>query len=299
MRLPSLVQIDRTFMLRLLSPRISSAACVALLVTAACGKKHTSASAPRGTPRPSAARVAPGTTQVGLASWYGEPYHGRRAANGEVYDMNQLTAAHRTLPFDTILDVLNLENKLKVQVRINDRGPFVGDRIIDLSRAAAQQISMIGPGIAKVKLEVIGTRAKLKAPTQAPASVPAPESGPAPMPESAPVPLPGPATPTDAAVITSTARPPEAARKPTGYAVQVGAFSESKAAEKLQRRMALRYGSAYIEYVRSDKGLLYRVRVGPKSTLAEAAQVAASLKQENFESLVVQVPIQDQGAIEN
>src|SRR5262245_23939419 len=124
------------------SPRVLSAACIALLLTAACGKKHTSASAPRSSPSPKATAkpATPGTTQVGLASWYGEPYHGRRAANGEIYDMNQLTAAHRTLPFDTLVKVLNLDNQREVQVRINDRGPFVGDRIIDLSRAAAQQI---------------------------------------------------------------------------------------------------------------------------------------------------------------
>ena len=271
-----------------------------LLLTAACGKKRTSASAPRSTPSAAAAKPAkPGTTQVGLASWYGEPYHGRRAANGEIYDMNQLTAAHRTLPFDTLVNVLNLDNQREVQVRINDRGPFVGDRIIDLSRAAAQQISMIGPGTAKVRLKVIGTRPRdAKAPSNPPAPSPPASTGPttepqAPLPESAPDESPDLIPAAEASVITPPARPAGTARPGTGYAVQIGAFSESKAAEKLQRRMASRYGSAYIENVRSDKGMLYRVRVGPKPTMTEAAQVAASLKRENFEPLVVQVPIQN------
>ena len=80
-----------------------------------------------------------------------------------------------------------------------------------------------------------------------------------------------------------------------GYAVQIGAFSEEKDAEKLQRKMASRFGNAYIENVRSDKGLLYRVRVGPRPTMAEAAQVAASLQRENFQALVVRVdtPVKD------
>jgi rare lipoprotein A len=83
------------------------------------------------------------------------PYHGRRAANGEIYDMDKLTAAHRTLPFDTWVEVENLANGRKVKVRVTDRGPFVEGRIIDLSRAAAREIEMIGPGVVQVRLEVI------------------------------------------------------------------------------------------------------------------------------------------------
>ena len=96
-----------------------------------------------------------GSTESGIASWYGHPYHGRRAANGEVYDMEKLTAAHRTLPFDTWVRVNNLDNGKSIEVRIQDRGPFVRGRIVDLSRAAAREIQMIGPGTAKVRLTVI------------------------------------------------------------------------------------------------------------------------------------------------
>jgi len=97
----------------------------------------------------------PGWTETGVASWYGPPYHGRRAANGEIYDMEQLTAAHRTLAFGTRIRVLNLDNRRQVEVRINDRGPFVEGRIVDLSRAAARHIRMLGPGTAPVRLEVL------------------------------------------------------------------------------------------------------------------------------------------------
>jgi len=91
----------------------------------------------------------------GLASWYGVPYHGRRAANGEIYDMYKLTAAHRTLPFDTVVRVTNLRNGRQTEVRINDRGPFVENRIIDLSLAAARELDMVAMGVAQVRLELL------------------------------------------------------------------------------------------------------------------------------------------------
>src|ERR1051325_12212445 len=89
---------------------------------------------------PVAAGARLGSTQTGVASWYGYPYHGRRAANGEIYDMEKMTAAHRTLPFNTWVRVRNLTNNKTVDVRINDRGPFYDGRIIDLSHAAARSI---------------------------------------------------------------------------------------------------------------------------------------------------------------
>jgi rare lipoprotein A len=91
----------------------------------------------------------------GIASWYGDPYHGRRTTNGEVYDKNGMTAAHRTLPFNTMVKVHNLENGKDVKVRINDRGPFVKDRIIDLSFAAAKKIAMLASGTARVRINVL------------------------------------------------------------------------------------------------------------------------------------------------
>lgn len=90
--------------------------------------------------------------EEGIASWYGPNFHGKLTANGEKYDMHSLTAAHRTLPFNTILKVKNLNNGQSVKVRINDRGPYAKNRIIDLSKKAAKKINMLGPGTARVAL---------------------------------------------------------------------------------------------------------------------------------------------------
>jgi rare lipoprotein A len=96
-----------------------------------------------------------GYVEEGIASWYGIPYHGRRAADGEIYDMETLVAAHKLMPFNTWLRVTNLSNGKTVNVRIIDRGPFVEGRIIDLSKAAARQIDLLVAGITRVRLEVI------------------------------------------------------------------------------------------------------------------------------------------------
>lgn len=100
---------------------------------------------------------ARGYTERGEASWYGKKFHGRTTANGERYDMYALTAAHKTLPFDVIVEVTNLSNGRSVEVRINDRGPFKKGRIIDLSYAAASELKMIGPGVVPVRVVVIGS----------------------------------------------------------------------------------------------------------------------------------------------
>ena len=93
--------------------------------------------------------------QSGIASWYGQEFHGRPTSNGEIYNMHELTAAHRTLPFGTVVEITNLLNGRTVTVRINDRGPFVGDRIIDLSYAAARMLDMVVPGTIPIRLEVV------------------------------------------------------------------------------------------------------------------------------------------------
>jgi rare lipoprotein A len=218
-----------------------AAAGIALL-SSACGRHRPVAQVPK-TPSPSSGRAAPapppvGSTEVGYASWYGDPYHGRRAANGEIYDKNQLTAAHRTLPFETIVKVTDLENNRSVNVRITDRGPFVNGRIIDLSLAAAKDLAMIGPGTAMVRLEILsGGR----------------EAG------------------------------------PVRFAVQVGAFSEQSTAERLRNQLAARFGNAFIENYDSDRGRLFRVRVGPRASLPDAQQLARQLETENLPGFVVRV----------
>src|SRR6516164_2377073 len=109
------------------------------VILAACGKKKVKSTRGRPAPQPNQP-VAIGSTETGIASWYGHPYHGRQAADGEIYDMETMVAAHRTLPFNTWVRVLNLRNNKTVEVRIIDRGPFIEGRIIDLSHAAANAI---------------------------------------------------------------------------------------------------------------------------------------------------------------
>ncbi len=129
-------------------------ACLLLLVSVCgCHRKNVHVVVPGGT-RGSEAILGE-DERTGIASWYGDPYHGRRTSNGETYNKYAMTAAHRTLPFDTVVRVNSLENGKSVQVRINDRGPFVKDRIIDLSYAAAREIEMVGSGSAKVRLDVL------------------------------------------------------------------------------------------------------------------------------------------------
>jgi rare lipoprotein A len=136
-----------------LAPLLFASLLFASMMSASgCGRRHSVR-----VPVPPTARAGTpvGTTETGIASWYGVPYDGRRSASGEIYDMQQLTAAHRTLPFQTWVNVTNLANGKQVDVRIIDRGPFVEGRIIDLSLAAAREIDMVRSGTTRVRLRVI------------------------------------------------------------------------------------------------------------------------------------------------
>jgi len=123
-------------------------------------------------PTPAAEPVEEGWTEKGIASWYGEPYHGRRTASGEIYDMHQLTAAHKTLAFGSVVKVKRRDTGADVKVRINDRGPFIEGRIIDLSFAAAKKINLDVDGVAPVKIKVVGHETT---PQRKPARVEEPE----------------------------------------------------------------------------------------------------------------------------
>jgi rare lipoprotein A len=157
------------------SPLLFLALCGSIsILSIGCASRRTVSAAPpvQPTPAPSStpapanppargpktppALPAAGYTEEGNASWYGKPFNGRRSSNGETYDMYKLTAAHRTLPFDTMVRVTNLNNGKTTTVRITDRGPFVDNRIIDLSLAAAREIESVGPGVVPVRLEVLG-----------------------------------------------------------------------------------------------------------------------------------------------
>ncbi|MBV8807131.1 MAG: septal ring lytic transglycosylase RlpA family protein [Acidobacteriaceae bacterium] len=143
-----------------------------LLFSPGCGKKQRTSvpipSAPQ--PQPSTgkhktaqAALPVGYTEEGIASWYGVPFNGRQAADGEIYDMETLVAAHRLMPFNTLVQVTNLANGKSVHVRIIDRGPFVQGRILDLSKAAARQIDLLGPGVGRVRIQVIAAPADIPA----------------------------------------------------------------------------------------------------------------------------------------
>ncbi len=129
-----------------------------LVCSSACGKKRRPVQPPA--PPPSVYIPPPGSSDLeGVASFYGEPHNGRPTANGEIFDKHAMTAAHRTLPFNTRVRVHDLDNRNSVDVRINDRGPFVAGRIIDLSEEAARRLGMIGPGTARVRLEILSSPA--------------------------------------------------------------------------------------------------------------------------------------------
>jgi len=146
--------------------RLALLAALAAFVASGCrhGTYTAQPPAPAPIPSPPSAPPPPAERQPaipgqyveeGIASWYGVPFDGHRTSNGEIYDIRQFTAAHRTLPFGAMVRVTNLSNGMQTEVRINDRGPFVANRIIDLSQAAARAIAMVGTGTATVRLEVI------------------------------------------------------------------------------------------------------------------------------------------------
>lgn len=151
-----------------------------VLLFSGCGHKRVSESVPAappiaasgssaepGSPTPETYGIQPGAkpllVESGIASWYGAPYHNRRASNGEIYDMHAMTAAHRTLPLGSVVRVTNPANQKAVMVRITDRGPFIEGRIIDLSHAAARQIGLVQKGTAEVRVELLKTPAPIDA----------------------------------------------------------------------------------------------------------------------------------------
>lgn len=132
--------MSRLLIWRKLAPLVSVLLLVILLVGCGC----LSAAAPR-----------KGRPQVGMASWYGKKYHGRPTSSGEIFDMYKLTAAHKELLLGTRVRITNLKNRKSVIVKVNDRGPFVKGRIIDLSYGAAKKIGMVEDGVARVRIEIV------------------------------------------------------------------------------------------------------------------------------------------------
>jgi rare lipoprotein A len=185
-----------------------------------------------------------GFRQRGVASWYGRDFHGKKTSNGEIYNMYAMTAAHKTLPLGTYVQVQNLENNRDVVVRINDRGPFVRGRIIDLSYTAAKDIGIVGPGTARVEVVALG-RPVSSAGSSGSTYIPADYySG--------------------------------------NFTFQVGAFVDRENAERLKRKLDKTYTNAHITAYDNGVNIFYRVRVGKASTLKKAAEYEAYLIQNGF-----------------
>lgn len=223
-----------------------------LLLLAGCGRTMVS------TP---AAPPVLGAEETGLASWYGHPYHGRRTASGEVYDMADLTAAHRTLPFGSRLLVTNRDAGQAVEVRVNDRGPFVDGRILDLSWAAARLLGAVGPGVIPVRARLVALPG-------------------GPPPGQAPQPSQGPGS-----------RPARSAAPAEAFMVQVGAFTSLERAEAL--RLAIPAEVAGVAVVEPAAGgdAIYRVRVGPYPDRAAAKAGAERLAALGYRVVVVPVAL--------
>ena len=185
-----------------------------------------------------------GFRQRGIASWYGKDFHGKKTSNGETYNMYAMTAAHKTLPLGTYVRVHNLENNRKVEVRINDRGPFVRGRIIDLSFTGAKEIGIVGPGTAKVEVVALGT----------------------------------PAT-TDGG---STRSYVQGDYYSGNFTYQVGAYVNRENAERQKRELAKKYKNAHIKVFDRGDQIFYRVRVGKFTNLEDAVRHELILIEDGF-----------------
>ena len=182
-----------------------------------------------------------GFVQRGIASWYGTKFHGRRTSSGEPYDMYAMTAAHKTLPLPTYLEVINLRNNKRVVVKANDRGPFHANRIIDLSYAAATRLGITAKGTGLVEIRAINPAAK---PTPAP---------------------------------LTKEKVPAVAKAPDMY-LQVGAFSSQFNAQQLHNKLHdAAFGRTTISAAETDGKSLYRVRIGPLRSVDEADQLVDQL----------------------
>ncbi|MBT6204276.1 MAG: septal ring lytic transglycosylase RlpA family protein [Rhodospirillaceae bacterium] len=205
--------------------------------------------------------------QEGIASWYGDPFHGRTTANGETYDMNELTAAHKTLPMPVYVRVTNLENGRSLVLRVNDRGPFVSGRIIDVSRRAAQLLDFQQAGTTHVRVQVVDQETEL---TYA-------ELGGQPV------------VPDETLVIA-----PAPSVQLTEYEisgerfVQIGAYSDADNAFVVSNALT-DVGEVQVHRVTNDDGALYRVRLGPYASEDAAEVVLRDVAMRGYPEAVIVV----------
>jgi len=233
-----------------------------------------------------------GYVERGVASWYGPGFHKVRTSTGEPYDMYAMTAAHKTLPLPAYVRVTNLQNGRSIVVRVNDRGPFVGNRIIDLSYTAASKLDMLRNGTAMVEVR---TLEPISANTPLVAQATTPTATPNARPNAAPAAAPLTATPLTAATeapppAQASAPPAEAVSDPAAGAVstvpvpralfiQAGAFSDPKNAERLMEKLrGGGYGKVFVRDNEIAGRKMYRVRIGPVPSVAEFDRIVAALE---------------------
>ncbi len=202
--------------------------------------------------------TARGYDETGIASWYGRDFHGKLTANGERYDMHALSAAHKTLPLPSLVRVTNLENSRSVVVRVNDRGPFVKHRLIDLSRAAAMALGFADRGTARVRVQSLDMNAPATAEIKAP-------------------------RPVSSRMASGSARVQPAA----GMYVQIGAFALRNNASHLKAALAGRYPSVRIRPYVHAMQTLYRVRIGPFVNVRMIEHTVLSLQRQGYANTVV------------
>ncbi len=215
-------------------------------------------------------KADPGYDEQGIGSWYGEQFHNRRTANGELFDMDLPSAAHKTLPLPSIVEVTNLDNGRKMKVRVNDRGPFVDGRIIDLSKAAAQQLGYGQAGVAHVRVRYVGPADKTPFDERRIIAATPPPREPryTPPPAAAPIYVTAPpAAPAQAASEPAEASPPPSVL--ASYRVQAGSFANRDNAERAVAQLS-EAGEASIESIARSQGVLYRVVVDAGSDEGEA-----------------------------
>jgi rare lipoprotein A len=194
---------------------------------------------------------AKGYKERGIASWYGKKFHGRKTSSGEIYNMHAMTAAHKTLPLGTHLSVINLNNNEKVVVRINDRGPFVRGRIIDLSYSAAKKLDMISAGTAPVEIVALGADTSMQT------------------------------------TASRTSQNPSIDYYSGNFTFQIGAFKDKNNAVRLKQQLDERYQNVHITEYDSGQDILYRVRIGKASSLEEAVAYENTLLQHGFKDVFI------------
>tara|TARA_X000001036_G_scaffold290213_1_gene269721 strand:- start:126 stop:1004 length:879 start_codon:yes stop_codon:yes gene_type:complete len=215
--------------------------------------------------------------EVGIASWYGPGFHGKKTANGEVFDQNKISAAHKTLPMPSIVKVTNLDNgKVLENIRVNDRGPFAGNRIIDLSKKAAQELGFVNSGVAKVRVEIMENESRIYASKNSKKNS-VRKANKAKVEKVQRKIIVSEEDQQNSDEVSNNSTEDNSILKDKPVIIQVGAFGDHRNAKSLTEKLS--EFKAYIERKFIDDKYLYRVRIGPLSNL----DLAKSIKSKLFE----------------